>query len=100
METHAEEIAVLQRAVWMAEKLARLCRELLDARKKDEKRDVQRLEEEISVHIHSTAFAQTVEKIGAEYFYPDRLRVLCYLLEHGYADTLEEAQRTLDKMEK
>ena len=35
METHAEEIAVLQRAVWMAEKLARLCRELLDARKKD-----------------------------------------------------------------
>lgn len=99
MDEHTAEIAKLQTAVWMADKLARLCRELLEAKKKDGYTDICRLEEEIAAHVCSPSFADALLLVGEENFYPDKLRVLCRMLEKGVARNIADARSLLQKTE-
>lgn len=74
MNAHETEIARLQTALWMAEKLAGLCRELLCAKRADDQADIARLAEEVETLVTSDAFGKAVRETGEENFYPDILR--------------------------
>ena len=99
MNTRTQELAKIQTALWLAEKLARLCREILAARDRNDRKNTVRLEREIDMLVHSRDFADAVQAVGVEYFYPEQLRVLMHLLERGYADSLDDACALLGQME-
>lgn len=88
-----EEISKVRTALWMAEKLARLCRETIRARNAGDFAQIERLAEEIGTFVESDGFISAVETVSPEYFYPDVLRNILVRLKNGQAETIREAIR-------
>ena len=95
MDEHSEEIAKIQTAVWLADKLARFCREYLNAERDGKWRETGRIRSEIDKLVYSRDFSDAVELVGADYFYPDILRRILAMLTYNEADTIGEAVRML-----
>lgn len=92
-----EEIMTVRSYLWMAEKLARLCREILRAKAVGELSDAERLAEEIEQLVRSERFLSALEDVSPDYFYPETLSVFLAALESGEADSIKEAVRIYKK---
>jgi len=91
MDEREEALVMIQRAVWLSDKLARLCRELVKARAEGRGGDEERLKGEIQALIRSDAFAAAVSAVGRDCFYPRRLRAMEELIRRGLVQNIQQA---------
>ncbi len=97
MDEREEALVTIQRAVWLSDKLARLCRELVGARAGARPKDEERLKGEIHTLVHSDAFAVAVSAVGRDCFYPERLRAMEELIRRGLAQNIRQAAEKTEK---
>lgn len=95
MDTLTEEMAKIQTAIWMSDKLARLCREYNRAKNEADTVGMARLGDEIDRLIYSRDFADAVDLIGSDLFYPDILRKVRMMLECREVHSVSEAVEVL-----
>lgn len=91
------EISKVQTALWMSEKLARLCRETIQAKNSGDHGQIERLVGEIESLVCSEGFVSAVDVVSREYFYPAELRNILYVLQVGEAETAAEAIELMKK---
>lgn len=89
------EMSKIQTAIWMSDKLARLCREYIKAKKEADSDEMCRLGNEMNQLVHSQDFSDAVELIGSDLFYPDILRKIREMLKNEKAGSVSEAVKML-----
>jgi len=90
-----EEMAKIQTAIWLSDKLARLCRENIRAKKEADTDGMCRISDEIDRLVHSRDFSDAVGLVGIDLFYPDTLRKIRAMLESGEVCSVSEAAEVI-----
>ena len=91
MDELTEEMAKIQTAIWLSDRLARLCREYISAKKEADTDMMRRISDEMDKLVHSRDFSDAVGLIGRELFYPDTLRKIRAMLESREVRSVSEA---------